>query len=168
MSHTNGQPPTCIDLAGRYGDRYRVKYEESYWAERRIKGRHEPWLLILLCQHGHIYPHGGDMLAAATDKRGGVAKKLAELGCTTVVQDGADGINATFHVDDFELVAELMKPKKRRKGRPMTDEQKQQFAEMGREVLRKRREATCQSDSAAQFRPQTASAASESAQAARA
>jgi len=117
----------CINLKDRFGSRYRVVYEESYFAEHGQTARaDDPWLQVLLCQHGHIYPHGGELLAAATDKRGGIAKKLAALDCTTVVQDGSDGINATFHVRDFERVAELMKPKRRRR---LTVEQRRAAAE---------------------------------------
>ena len=39
---------------------------------------------------------------------------------------GSDGIDATFHVRDFERVAELMKPKRRRR---MTEEERRAAAE---------------------------------------
>jgi hypothetical protein len=118
---------TCINLKKRFGGRYRVVYEESYFAEHGQTTRaDDPWLQVLLCQHGHIYPHGGDVLAASTNTRGGIARKLAALDCTTVVQDGSDGINATFHVRDFERVAELMKPRRRRR---LTLEQRRAAAE---------------------------------------
>ncbi len=76
--------PTCINLKERYGTRFKVVYEESYGVDRGERGRTEdPWLMILLCDHGHIYLHGGDMLAASTNKRGSVAKRLraAETTC---------------------------------------------------------------------------------------
>ena len=69
-------------------------------------------------------------LVTGSGKRTGIgfaiARKLAALDCTTVVQDGSDGINATFHVRDFERVAELMKPRRRRR---MTEEQRRAAAE---------------------------------------
>ena len=118
---------TCINLKERFGDVYKVEHEESYHADRGENARTEdPWLQVLLCQHGHIYPHGRDVLAASTNTRGGITRKLAALDCTTVVQDGSDGINATFHVRDFEQVAELMKPRRRRH---LTVEQRRAAAE---------------------------------------
>jgi hypothetical protein len=66
-------------------------------------------------QHGHIYAHGRDVLAASTNTRGGIARKLAALDCTTVVQDASDEITVTFDVRDFERVAELLKPRRRRR-----------------------------------------------------
>jgi hypothetical protein len=117
----------CINLNELYGDRFKVTYEESYSAERGERARMaDPWLMILPCKHGHIYPHGGDLLAASTNKRGSVARRLSELACTTVVQDGDDGVNVTFHVRDFDRVAELMRPRRRRR---LTDKQRQQAAE---------------------------------------
>ena len=44
--------------------------------------------------------------------------RLAELDCVSVTQDGEDGINATFHVEDVDVVAEVMKPRKRRRLSP--------------------------------------------------
>ena len=118
---------TCINLKDRFGDRYRVVYEKSYFAEHGQTARvDDPWLQVLLCKHGHIYLHGRDELAASTNTRGGIARKLAVLNCTTVVQDGSDGINATFHIRDFEQVAELMKPRRRRH---LTVEQRRAAAE---------------------------------------
>ena len=139
---------TCVNLKQRFGDRFKVAYEESYQADRGEHARAEdPWLMLVLCQGGEIYPHGGELLGVATKGRGSIAKRLASLDCVTVTQDGTDGINATFHVDDFDQVAEVMKPRKRRHGRPMTDEQKQQLADMGRAALRKLRRPTTQSKS---------------------
>jgi hypothetical protein len=40
---------------------------------------------------------------------------LAEIPGVRVTQDGDDGINVAFHVDNFDQVAELMKPRRRRK-----------------------------------------------------
>ncbi len=136
-----------VNLKERYGHRFKVAYDESYYAERGDHGRAEDArLMVLLCDHGHMYPFGGDLLAASTDKRGAVAGRLAGLDCTTVVQDGDDGVNATFHVHDFEEVAAVMKPRKRKRGRAMTAEEKKQLADRGRAALRKLRSATCQPD----------------------
>ena len=93
----------CINLERRFGRRYRVTYEESYWAEYGPGARVEdPWLMILLCQHGHICPWGGHLLAACTNKAGSIANRLKALPFTTVAQDGDDGANILFPVDHFK------------------------------------------------------------------
>jgi hypothetical protein len=74
----------------------------------------DPWLTIIPCRAGHIYPHGGDVLAAWTDRRGPVARKLARLPGVTVHQDGDDGLTVLFTVDRFPAVAEIMHPRRRR------------------------------------------------------
>jgi hypothetical protein len=107
---------TCIDLKVHFGNRYRTQYEESYYAERGESARvHDPWLVVIPCKYGHIYPHGGEYLAASTTHRGAIANQLAALSCVRVVQDGDDGLNAVFHIGDFDQVAAVMKPKRRRK-----------------------------------------------------
>lgn len=112
----------CIDLKALFGRDYQVTYEESYRAERGKCGRgHDPWLLVMPCRHGHIYPHGEDYLAASTNHRGRVARRLAALPFVRIVQDGSDGINVEFHSDDFDQVAAVMKPKRRRR---LTDNQR--------------------------------------------
>ena len=58
----------------------------------------------------------------STNTKGKTTKKIRELACTTVVQDSDDGVNATFRVDDFDQVAEVMKPHRRRQ---WTDEQRE-------------------------------------------
>jgi len=106
----------CINLKLRFGSRFKVRYEESYYAERgnRAHGE-EPWLMIVHCQYGHICPWGGQTLAACTDNAGRIAKKLERLKFTTMAQDGDDGVNILFHGDHFEEVAQIMRPRRRRR-----------------------------------------------------
>jgi len=114
---------TCINLKRQFGERYKVAYEESYAAEHGEHGRAEdPWLMIVLCQNGHICPWGGSNLAACTNTAGAVSKRLRALPFVEVVQDASDGINATFDVKHFDEVAAIMKPRRRRR---QTEAQKQ-------------------------------------------
>jgi hypothetical protein len=117
----------CPNLKELFGDRYRIKVEESHGAERgtEIKRNVDPWLLIIPCQNGHICPWDEDLLAACTSHRRFVVRDLVAVGCT-VVQDGDDGVNATFPVEAFDEVAEIMKPWKRRR---ISDEQRQAAVE---------------------------------------
>ena len=130
--------PTCINLRRKYGGQFKVVYEESYKADRGDGGRVEaPWLMQLLCKYGHIYPHGGQMLGVATNRRGGIGHRLAALPCVKVTQDGDDGLNAIFNVADFETVAAIARPRLRRKGRKLSAAEKQKLAATGRAALRK-------------------------------
>lgn len=97
----------CIDL-NQFADRYKLGRDPA--AKSRNK---DPWLLTIVCRNGEIYPHGGAFLAASTRTRGPVANDLAKLG--QVWQDGSDGLTIIFHVNDFDAVAKVMKPKRRRK-----------------------------------------------------
>ena len=45
----------CINLKERFGDRFKVAYEESYYAQHGPNARVEdPVYMILLCRHGDI------------------------------------------------------------------------------------------------------------------
>ena len=117
---------SCIDLKELFGDRFKLDVDESYYAERsEFRRDEEVWLTHILCQHGHIGVWGDDLLVACTDSAGAVAKGLAALSFTTVAQDGSDGLNATFPVEHFETVVEIMKPRKRRR---LSEEHKAKLA----------------------------------------
>ncbi len=120
--------PTCLNLRETFGDRYRITYEESYFAERTRRTVEDPWLMILPCRNGHIYPHGGDLLGVSTDpghvQLAGIVRRLP---CCQVVQDGNNGeLNATFNVEDFDKVAAIMRPHRRQQ---WTEERRQQARE---------------------------------------
>ncbi len=121
----------CVNLKTRFGDRFKVRYEESYQAERGENAwKQDPWLLVIPCTRKgwHIYSHGGDLLGVATvGSRGEITKRLLALDCVTITQDGDDGVNVIFPVDRFEDVAEIVKPRRRRRG--MTPEERQVAAD---------------------------------------
>lgn|GEM_PF-773729 len=105
-----------INLQEMFGRRYRVTFDESYHHERpEFRAAEAPWLMTLPCRHGHIYPWGGDLLAASTCSRGSVVKKLLALPYVQLRQDGSDGINVSFPVGHFGEVARIMKPRRRRR-----------------------------------------------------
>lgn len=117
----------CIDLKEQFGHRYRVIHEESYRAERGDSARvHDPWLLTIPCKFGHIYPHGGELLGASTDHDGRIANRLALLPRVRIIQDGDDGVNVVFHINELPNVASIMKPRRRR---VLTAEQRNQRTE---------------------------------------
>ena len=100
--------------------------------------REDPWLMILLCRYGHLFPWGGDLLAASVDGHPNVAGRLRRLKCCQVVQDGEFGeLTATFHVKDFDRMAEVMRA--RRRPRPaLAPERRQELADRIRNINRQR------------------------------
>jgi hypothetical protein len=116
----------CPNLKELFADRYRVVVEESYYAEKlEFRSAEAVWLMIIPCRNGHICPWEPNLLAACTNSRGAVMKRLIGIGCE-IVQDGDDGVNATFPVEAFAEVAEIMKPRKRRR---LSPEHRQKLAE---------------------------------------
>lgn len=103
---------TCIDLTEKYGNQYRVELEPP--ATRRA----DHWYYTIPCRYGHIYPHGGDWLAFASNKTAkGSSTRLGQLiglAGVELEQDGDDGFNCVFHVDLFPQVADIVLPYKRR------------------------------------------------------
>ena len=110
----------CIDLKARFGRRYRVKFEECHEAEYGPGARTpDPWLMILLCKYGHIFPHGDNELAASVDGYPKVAGRLRRLPCCRVHQDGDDGeLTVVFDAAHFPKVARILRPRRRRRVSP--------------------------------------------------
>ena len=101
----------CINLKQQYGHLYRLTHDESFDRQRV-----DPWMHIIQCKNGEIIPWGGELLAAAVGTgHTKTAESLKQLRCIDVAQDGDDGeLTAVFHVKDFDLIAEFMKPHKKR------------------------------------------------------
>lgn len=105
----------CINLKEHFGKRFRIRYEESYYVNRTRDTLVDPWLMVLLCRYGHVFPHGGNLLAASVDGHPKLASVLRQLPCCRVHQDGDDGeLTMVFDVSDFAKVAAVMRPKRRR------------------------------------------------------
>ena len=105
----------CPDLKALAAGKYRVKREESYHAEHGERGRSaDLWLWFIPCLHGHVFPFGAGLLGASTDRRGGIARRLAALPGGRVHQDGDDGLIAVFPDSMFETVASILKARRRR------------------------------------------------------
>jgi hypothetical protein len=70
--------------------------------------------MLLPCKIGHVFPFGGTRLAASVDGFPRLAKKIAALPTARVHQDGDDGTTIVFDVAQFDAVAKIMQPKRRR------------------------------------------------------
>jgi hypothetical protein len=121
---------SIVNLKQIFGSRYRVTFEESYYAERGEHGRTEdPWLMIIPAQHGHFFPHGEETLAFSSNQNGRIANRLRRLDFAAVRQDGDDGVTVVFPAGRFEAVAEIAKPKRRRR---LSEQHKSRLLEAGR------------------------------------
>jgi hypothetical protein len=121
---------TCIDLRERFGHKYRIVSEDG------TRRNTDAWLWQVICANGHLYPHGGDRLGAATNRRGPLIGKLLAVPSARLEQLGDDGANVSFDVSDFRAMAAIMRPRRRRQ---LTPEQRAKMAAIGREALQRHR-----------------------------
>ncbi len=107
--------PGCVNLRERFGERYKVVYEESYRADRGERAfAPDPWLMTIPCRYGHILPWTADLLAVSVDGHPIMAGIIRRLSCCQVVQDGDFGeLTVTFALDDFPKIAKIMRPHRR-------------------------------------------------------
>jgi len=112
---------SCLNLRQLLGHRFRVTFEESYHADLgRGVNRGDPWLQIIVCcdRRGHFFPWSEKEVAVSVDKPK-VVDRVVALGCCRMVQDSDDdGATLVFDLADFDRVAEIMKPRKRRRLNP--------------------------------------------------
>jgi hypothetical protein len=107
-----GEP---INLMDRYGEKYRISWDPAYDAKGRHRDSLDPWSMQVPCERGVIYPWGGDRLAVEVDYRAQTARKVAAIPGVELAQDGDQEKTFAFHVDLFDQLAALVKPRKRRK-----------------------------------------------------
>lgn len=115
----------CIHLLERFGDRYKVGLEEPATCFS------DPWYHTIPCKYGHIYPHGDDELGFASNTNGPIAARVSDLPFARVAQAGGDGVNMVFDVQYFDQVAEIVKPKRRRR---LAGHDRQRLIEAGGET----------------------------------
>ena len=108
----------CVNLKATFGDRYWYLWDEAYAAERPEHHTVEvPWLTIIPCKFGRIFPWGGQVLAASCDAGGVKRRELARLPGVRVVVGGAKDcaeVVVTFDVAGIDAVAEVMEPRRQR------------------------------------------------------
>ena len=112
-----------IDLKTLAGKRYRLQYDESR------QGREEsPWLLIVPCRYGHIYPHSAELLGIAINTRA-MGHKLAKLPGVTVLQEADDGFNLACPPKLFAAVAKIMGARRKKQ---VSEAERNRLAAMGK------------------------------------
>ncbi|MFV0443341.1 MAG: hypothetical protein ACK5Q5_07200 [Planctomycetaceae bacterium] len=105
----------CINLRNRFGDRYRISFDPAYDPRHRPKKCLDPWMMILPCRYGEIYPDGGQFLRVDIDGHNRIAARVTALDGCMLVQDGDVEKTIRFPVTQFELVAALVHPHRRRR-----------------------------------------------------
>ena len=108
----------CVDLRQTFPGRYRFEWDAAYWAERsEFRAVEAPWLTIIPCKFGKVFPWGGRKLAAYCDAGGAKRKELESLPCVLVTQGGGADcpeVIVTFDVSEIEQVAAVLKPRRPR------------------------------------------------------
>jgi hypothetical protein len=116
---------TCVDLRELSGGRYKVTYDPAYNPRGVPRDQRDPWMLQIPCRDGCvIFPHGGTTLAVECGRRRRLV--LRRLGLR-VHQDGDDGATFLFDAADFDRVAAIVHPHRRRKGRPLTEADREEL-----------------------------------------
>ena len=118
----------CINLQEQFGTRYRVTFDAAYNPKHVPRDKLDPCMMQMPCQRGVVYPYGGDLLAVEVEGRRVTANRLRELDCTTTFQEGDSFLAVTFHVADFDEVAAIVKPRRRRQ---VSDAERQRLASIG-------------------------------------
>lgn len=105
----------CIDLQERFGDRYRIGFDPAY--DPRGRKHLDPWMMLIPCRFGTIYPSGGDKLRVDIDGHVKLAKKVATIAGCRLVQDGDDEKTFEFPANLFNAVAKIVKPRRKAQSR---------------------------------------------------
>lgn len=125
----------CINLMERFGKRYRITFDEAYEAKGKHKATLDPWMMLIPCRGGTIGPQGGDVLRIDLEGHRKTAAQLGRLPGVSFYCKGDVESTLLFHVDQFAAVARIARPKRRRKGRPMTEADKAALAATGKAAL---------------------------------
>lgn len=112
--------PGCINLKSRFGDCYRISFDPTVETDPRLKK--DPWYFVMQCKAGELSPQDGSVLhleMPVTNRRRRQIMERLKGRVSTI--KFADIWVLLFEADDFDLVADLIVPRKRRR---MTNEQK--------------------------------------------
>ena len=121
--------PKCIDIRKRFGDRFRVAYEQSSQAEKsRPFAVDAIWLQVIPGRLGDVGPWDEDRLLAHTYRAGKAASLLRRLPFAEVHVDGDDGVSVIFPVEKLAEVVSILKLRRRRRLSPKAG---QRLAEVG-------------------------------------
>jgi hypothetical protein len=108
--------PTCLNLSELFGKRFRVSHDPAAVTPSDRKDR---WMMIIPCRTGAvIYPYGSNLLAVEIDYRTNLAKRLAAIPGVRLHQCGDREWTFVFALELFDQVAELVRPRRKRRQTP--------------------------------------------------
>jgi hypothetical protein len=112
MTQPTSQPPgstSCspVDLRAHFGRRWRIALDEAARGHWR-----DPWLFIIPCRYGHLFPVDDQRIGAASDHPGAIARKLRAIPGAEVLADGDDGVNVAVPLGNVADVARILKPRR--------------------------------------------------------
>jgi hypothetical protein len=103
-----------LNLQELFGGRFVVRFDPAYDPCHRPGDCLDPWMMTMQSRLGTIFPHGGHRLAVEVEGRPSVRKRLDRLDCCQRYVRGERFATWLFHVRDFEQVAEVVRPAKKR------------------------------------------------------
>ena len=88
--------------------RFRLGYEEGY------SGHSDPWMMLLRGSRGHVSLYSETELLACTKTRVNGLRLIQALSRGIIHQDGNDGMNIRFSLDELPVVAKALSLYRRR------------------------------------------------------
>jgi len=119
----------CINIRQRFGSRLRISYDPCYAHKGVRRENLDPWMMQIPCQFGTIYPNGGDLLVVEMDNHNTMAKRVAAISGCELIQDGERERSVRFHVDAFDAVAAIVRPRRKRR---ISDAERQRLRDAGK------------------------------------
>lgn len=104
----------CINLLKLFGDQFKIVFDQAYDARHVPRDKLDPWYMQIACERGLVVPWGETTLAAEVEGRPITARRLAASGVCELYRNGDSGQTFLFDVADFETVAAIMHPRRRR------------------------------------------------------
>ena len=106
--------PTPINLRDRFGNKYKITFDTCYDPKGRSRDKLDPFMMQIPCQYGTIYPDGKHHLRIDIDHHIPTANRVARLPGCELVMDGDFEKTIRFHIERFDAVAAIVKPKRKR------------------------------------------------------
>lgn len=116
----------CVNLREEFGDRFRIEYDPAADSSRTL--RKDPWYFVMKCKAGELSPQGGTTLRLEIPVTMGSRRRkiLERLKGRVQAIEFSDVWAILFEVSDFDLVADLIRPKRRPQ---LTAQQREQRSE---------------------------------------
>jgi hypothetical protein len=100
----------CVNLVKRFGKMYRIRYDPAFVPAGKHRKKIDPWVFIIPCKYGTVYPHGGGYLAIDIDHHPVVSRQVGDLPGCELIQDGDQEKTLRFHAKHLKIVAGIVHP----------------------------------------------------------